>query len=165
MSALFSVGEYVARRFDGKVGKVMRMERYDDQWLYYVQFDVRDKTEDNPDGTWAGTEQAWRRRDTLHAHADRRSRDCDGDYSAGNVYEMTLEERCDAFGDLRFKERVMGSVVSLHGYGTLTVKPEGMDWDEQTEEGFVAVAVEWCEDECSDTRSWQRDHRAEAMGY
>lgn len=158
MSAAFSVGEYVERVFDGKVGRVKRTEEYEGAPLYYVQFgDAED--------VWAGTEPAWRPHFRTHAHADRRSRDCDGAYSSGNVYEMTLEERCDQFGDLRFKERVMGSVVSLHGHGELTVTPEGLDWHEETEEGFVAVAVEWCEEECADKRSWQRDHAAEAMGY
>jgi hypothetical protein len=91
--------------------------------------------------------------------------DCDGRYTAGHVTEMTLEERCDLFGDIFFKERVIGSTVNLHGHGTLTVKPEGVEWREQTDEGYRHVEVTWCEEECSDTRTWKRDHRAESMGY
>jgi hypothetical protein len=165
MDYKFSVGEYVARRIDGKVGKVIRTQEYDGAPLYYVQFDVRDKSEDNPDGTWAGTEAAWRRRDTLHAHVETESRDCDGRYTGGRVEEMTLEERCDAFGDLRFKDRVMAGVVTIHGNGELKVTPFSLEWHEITDEGYRAADVRWCEDECSDTRTWQRDHSAEAAGY
>lgn len=171
MSNLFSIGEYVARRMDGKVGKVMRMEPNSTDipggdWIYYVQFDPRDKSDDNPDGTWAGTEAAWQRRDSLHAHVETESQDCDGRYTSGRVEEMTLQERCDQFGDLHFKERVLANVVSLHAeQGTLTVTEHGLEWREQTEEGYRATDVEWCEDDCSEERPWQRDHRAEAMGY
>lgn len=102
---------------------------------------------------------------SLHAHIDNRSRDCDGDYSSGYVAEMTTQEKTERYPDLAFKERVVSGVVSLHSHGVLTVKPDGVTWNEQTDEGFRAVDVEWCEDECSDKRSWQRDHRAESMGY
>ena len=101
----------------------------------------------------------------LHAHMTSASRDCDGDYTAGHVYEMTTQEKADQFSDLVFKDRVLANVVSLHGYGTLTVTPEGIEWREDTEEGYRAVDVRWCEDECPEERSWQRDHRAEAAGY
>jgi len=101
----------------------------------------------------------------LHAHMEGSSRDCDGDYSRGHVYEMTTLEKDDQFGDLHFKQRVIGNIVSLHGHGTLTVTPERVRWHEQTEEGYSAAEITWCEDECADTRSWQRDHRAEAAGY
>jgi hypothetical protein len=100
----------------------------------------------------------------LHAHVDSRSRDCDGTYSSGYVCEMTTEERTGEFGDLRFQERVLGNAVTLHGHGTLEVTPDGMSWWETTDEGYRAVEVRWCEDDCPEA-SWQRDHRAEEMGY
>jgi hypothetical protein len=101
----------------------------------------------------------------LHAHVTTASRDCDGDYSSGYVLEMSTLEKDDQFPDLTFKDRVMGSIVSLHGHGTLTVTPEGLAWHEQTEEGYRAADVRWCEEGCEGERSWQRDHRAESMGY
>lgn len=101
---------------------------------------------------------------TLHAHVETDSRDCDGRYTGGHVLEMTLQERCDAMGDLHFKDRVLASVVSLHSDGTLTVSEDGMSWHERTDEGYRDAEVRWCEDDCEDA-SWQRDHRAEEMGY
>ena len=77
---------------------------------------------------------------------------------------MTLEERCDAMGDLHFKDRVLSGTVSLHADGTLNVYPDGLFWREDTEEGYRAIDVRWCEDDC-DEASWQRDHTAERMGY
>jgi hypothetical protein len=102
---------------------------------------------------------------TLHAHAESSSRDCDGDYTSGNVYEMTTLEKAASLGDLEFKDRVITNIISVHAHGTLTVKPTGVSWHEQTDEGYRHTDVEWCEDECADKRTWQRDHRAEAMGY
>jgi hypothetical protein len=164
MEQQFSVGEYVERVIDGKVGRVKRAEPgvadAEGDFYFYVQFDERDK-----DDVWAGTTQAWRRHYRLHAHVSTNSRDCDGDYSGGHVDEMTTQERCDQFGDLHFKERVLGNVVSLHGEGTAEISPSGIHWREQTDEGYRAADVEWCEDECESERPWQRDHRAEAMGY
>ena len=101
----------------------------------------------------------------LHAHMSGSSRDCDGTYSQGHVYEMTTQEKADQFGDLQFKDRVITNIITLHGYGTLTVTPAGASWSEQTDEGYRAVDILWCEDDCPNERSWQRDHRAEAMGY
>ena len=164
MEQQFSVGEYVARRFDGKVGVVKRVQPgvgdAEGDFYFYVQFDPRDAED-----IWAGTTGAWKRRDTLHAHVRTSSRDCDGDYSGGHVVDMILEERCDQFGDLHFRERVLGNIVTLHGHGTLKVTPEGLDWHEDTEEGYRAADVTWCENDCEVERPWRRDHRAESMGY
>lgn len=155
----FSIGEYVTRRMDGRVGVVKRIEPYGDEWLVYVQFDKRDA-----DDVWGGTEQAWVR-NPLHAHVTTESADCDGRYSSGRVEEMTLLERCDQFGELAFKDRVMSSVVTMHGHGELKVTPYRLEWHEQTDEGYRAADVEWCSDEGCPNRSWQRDHSAEAAGY
>lgn len=102
---------------------------------------------------------------TLHAHVSGSSRDCDGKYTFGRVEEMNDEERGDDLGDLHFKDRVLSNTVTLHGHGELTVKPEGLSWFEQTDEGYRESTVRWCEDDCPDMRSWQRDHSAEAAGY
>ena len=101
----------------------------------------------------------------LHAHMDGRSRDCDGDYSRGHVYEMTTLEKADRNPEFAFKERVLSNTVTLHGHGTLTVTPDGLSWHEQTDEGYSAAEIRWCEEDCTDKRTWQRDHRAESMGY
>ena len=156
----FSIGEWVQRRMDGKVGVVKKAEPYNDGHVYYVEF------QDEPGEVWAGFTPAWDRYHRLHAHMEGSSRDCDGTYTYGHVYEMTTQERADQFGDLEFKNRVVANVMSLHAiHGTLTVTEEGVEWNEQTEEGFRTAGVRWCEDDCPDERSWQRDHRAEEMGY
>jgi len=156
----FSVGEYVERRLDGKVGVVKKVQPYEGDFAFYVNF-----RDDLTDETWAGTTVAWRRHFRWHAHVTTSSRDCDGDYSGGHVVEMTLSERCDQFGEIHFKERVIGDTISVYGHGILNVAPEQVSWHEQTEEGYSAADVRWCEDDCPDTRSWQRDHRAEEAGY
>jgi len=162
----FSIGEWVERKMDGAVGVVRKTQEYGEDLIYYVDLapDVRRGGLLDND-LWAGNTGAWRRHFRWHAHVSSNSRDCDGDYSRGHVDEMTLQERCDQFGDLRFKERVLASTVTLHGEGTLEVTEHGLSWHEQTEEGYRAAEVTWCEDDCPDERSWQRDHRAEAAGY
>jgi len=165
----FSIGEWVERRYDGKVGVVKRVQPgvgdAEGDFYFYVDLDPHRRVKAADEDLWAGTTAAWRTHFRVHAHVSTSSRDCDGDYSGGHLDEMTLQERCDQFGDLHFKERVMGNVVSLHGHGTLTVTPTGLSWSEQTEEGYSAAEVRWCEDECEDERPWRRDHRAEAAGY
>jgi hypothetical protein len=158
----FVAGEFVARVLDGKVGQVVKAEPYNDTWIYYVDFSRFDHREEG--GLWGGLNGAWRPYFTLHAHVETESRDCDGRYTGGHVEQMTLQERCDPYGDLLFRQRVLGGVVSLHGRGTLDVSPEGMTWNETTEEGYRAADVRWCEDDCPEA-SWQRDHTAERMGY
>lgn len=157
----FSIGEWVERRMDGKVGRVHSTQRFNDEDIFYVDLGGRNKQED----IWAGSAGAWRRHFRVHAHVETSSRDCDGLYTGGHVLEMTLQERCDHFGDLHFQQRVLAGVVTLHGTGTLTVNPEGLSWHEVTDEGYRAEEVRWCEDECPEERSWQRDHTAESMGY
>ena len=161
MEPKFSVGEWVERIMDGAVGVVRRMEQWDNDWVFYVDTDPQRPREDN---VWAGTTSAWTRHFRWHAHVETDSADCDGRYTSGRIDEMTLQERCDQFGDLHFKERILGNAVTLHGHGTLTVTPDGLSWHEQTEEGYRANEVRWCEEDC-EGRTWQRDHRAESMGY
>ena len=164
MEQQFSVGEWVERRMDGKVGKIKRVGVYNDDYSYAVDLDP---SRPEKDDVWSGTTAAWRRAFRVHAHVETSSRDCDGTYTAGHVMELTLEERCDQFGDLHFKDRVMASIVTIHGHGTLTVTPSRLSWHEQTEEGYRAAEVRWCEDDCPEAgwKSWHRDHSAEAAGY
>lgn len=169
MQQQFSVGEWVERIFDGQVGVVKRVQPgvgdAEGDFYFYVDLDPHRRVKAADEDLWAGTTGAWRRHYRWHAHVTTSSRDCDGDYSGGHVDEMTLEERCDQFGDLHFRERVAMNVVSLHGEGTLTVSSTGVHWHEQTEEGYRAADVRWCEEDCPDERSWQRDHSAERAGY
>ena len=101
----------------------------------------------------------------LHAHIETESQDCDSRYSQGRVAEMTTEEKGETFSDLVFKDRVITGIISVHGYGTMTVTPEKVTWNESTEEGYRWAEVTWCNDTCSGLASWQRDHAAEAAGY
>lgn len=103
-----------------------------------------------------------------HAHVGTESRDCDGRYTGIYVEMPNDDERCDLLGDLYFKQRVLDDIVSLHGDGTLKVSPTGLDWYEQTDEGYRSAEVLWCADDtCSDIRPRHRyrDHTAEAAGY
>lgn len=159
---MFAIGEWVERKFDGRIGKVLRIDQYDGADLYCVDLDPQRPANED---VWSGSAGAWDSVFRVHGHATSRSRDCDGDYSGGSTYEMTAQERTDQFGDLMFKERVIGSVVTAHGHGNLAVTPDGIEWHEETEEGFHEVSVRWCEDECAGGTPWRRDHRAEAAGY
>ena len=101
----------------------------------------------------------------LHAHVETESQDCDSRYTGGRVDEMTTEEVNEEFPEMVFKDRVVADIIFLHGYGTLTVTPEKVTWNESTEEGYRWVEVTWCRDNCSGLVSWHRDHAAEAAGY
>lgn len=163
MDNMFIVGEWVTRRTDGVVGIVRGVQEYNDGPLYRVELQrPRISPEEN---TVLGSEGAWDRLHKVHAHVTTSSRDCDGDYRSGRSVELTAEERCDSFGDISFKERVIANVITVHGYGTLSVTPEGVEWGENTEEGYRMASVEWCEDNCPNVKPWHRDLRAEAAGY
>lgn len=101
----------------------------------------------------------------LHAHWTSAARDCDGLYEQGGVYEMTTLEQGDDLAAYSFKTRVLASTVNLAGSGVLNVTEDGLTWSEATDEGYRAANVRWCEDECDDERTWQRDHTAERAGY
>lgn len=165
MGNKFLMGERVVRIMDGLEGKVVRMEPYGDTFLYAVDLG-REPMEGFTDDIWSGTEEAWRRARTLHAHVETNSRDCDGDYRKGYVDFLTTTERVSDFGEMEFKERVMVSAVSVHAeHGTLEVTATGLEWRQPTEEGYSSTSVTWCEQEDCDRSSYQRDFRAEAAGY
>lgn len=98
----------------------------------------------------------------------------------GHEYVMTLtdEERqmhedangINDFHDLVFKGRVLVSVVSLDPSGPdsdaeVHLRSDGFTYDEPTDEGYRHAEVTWCEDECDQNASSQRDVYAEMMGY
>lgn len=165
MGNAFLVGEYVERKSDGLRGKVVEIDTFQGEFAYKVDLG-RPPMEGHQDDCWWGTEEAWRRALKIHAHVDTRSADCDGTYDKGYVDIPTTVERVSEFGELEFKERVMVSVVSLHAeHATLEITATGLSWSQPTEEGYVNTSVRWCEDEYCDRSSYQRDYRAESMGY
>lgn len=162
----FVVGEYVRRRLDGLVGVVKEIAIFQGDASYKVDLGRPPIAPDMKDDCWWGTAEAWERAVLTHAHVDTRSADCDGTYDKGYTDVPSTLERCSQFGELEFKERVMCSVVSLSAeHGTLEVTATGIEWRQPTEEGYSNTSVTWCEKEDCDRSSYQRDFRAEAMGY
>lgn len=103
----------------------------------------------------------------MHAHINKRSRDCDGEYRSGYTMPMTHEEsQAESFGEIDFKQRILTSEVSVYAEeAVLAVSREGLEWHEITDEGYRETSVRWCEDDCVDEKAWQRDLSAEAAGY
>lgn len=166
MGNKFLVGEHVVRVMDGLPGVVKEISTFQGEFSYKVDLG-RDPLPGYTDDLWWGTETAWRRARTIHAHVVTRSRDCDGDYEKGHTDVLTTTERVSDFGELEFKERVMNSVVSFSAEytSTLTITSDVMVWEQPTDEGYVHTDVTWCEQDTCDRSSYQRDYRAEAMGY
>lgn len=162
MNQEFLIGEWVERRTDGAIGIVIGVEQYDGEYLFRVRLQ---RSGDPTLNEVLGTTAAWDHYHRVHAHVVWSSADCDGRYSGGRVEHPVSTERTNQFGDLHFKERLLGDVVSFHRHGTVTVTPDGFTWHCDTDEGHEHTVVEWCEDEGCDDKRWQRDHRAEAMGY
>jgi hypothetical protein len=110
------------------------------------------------------------RRFELHAHVDTYAADCDGPISRSYVETANDDERTSEFGDLEFRERVLGSRISWSpaegATVTVQITADGFETNEPTEEGYRAASVRWCEDSSCDTgaRS-QRDVYAERAGY
>lgn len=158
----FVAWEFVERISDGAVGQVRAIYRHaDDTWTYGVKLE---HVPGQNDYVTVG-EGALRRYHRIHAHVNSDSRDCDGTYLKSHTEVLTTEERCSRYGDLYFKDRVVTSIISLHGHGTLKVESEGCVWDEPTEEGHRLIVVTWCDDEDCDRTGSQRDLTAESMGY
>jgi hypothetical protein len=110
-----------------------------------------------------------------HAHVSSESADCDGRYSRSHVVHMNADEIRESwqdendFSEINFRERVLGSVVSLTTFtegqeGSVTITEHGFTYSRPTDEGYESVEVTWCEDDCDDASTY-RDHRAESMGY
>lgn len=165
MSNLFSIGEWVRFKSDGTEAVVKRVLPLAPEGpvRYIVDTDPQRPKEEN---RLYVREEDLDRRFHTHAHIESESRDCDGKYTSGRVDVPTLAERCDVFGELVFKDRILTSVVTIHGSGTLSVTPDGLEWHEDTDEGYRREDVRWCEEQdCPDMKPWQRDHTAESMGY
>ena len=113
---------------------------------------------------------------TIHAHIETYSTDCDGALSSGYILTPNPAELADeAFGDIRFHNRVVTNIVntySIDNNATLRVtRVSGNEvqlmWNEPTEEGGRAAEALICTDERCDLEEqpWRRDHQAEAAGY
>lgn len=160
MANKFIANEYVERISDGAVGQVKGIHLTSDEtWVYGVQMGRQ------PEGYKIIAEGNLRRHTRLHAHVESRSRDCDGTYDKTWVDVPSTVERMNEYGDLEFQNRVVTSVISLFGHGTLTVASESCSWHEETEEGYRHVEITWCAEEDCDRTSTFRDHTAESMGY
>lgn len=144
-------------------------------WGVHVGLDLESNGRTRPEdetGVW-GTEQAFRPAPRLHAHVETWSRDCDGDYSGGHIVAMTDEERRSEFSEIHFMERVTGDIASPYalefgGKLEVSVYEDGtkrLDWRATTDEGYRQAEVTFCSDDCATDDTWQRDHRAESMGY
>lgn len=84
----------------------------------------------------------------LHAHLFFESRDCDGQYDHSRIARPTAEEQADTFGDLTFKRRMVEEIMSIVAEdGTLTIRPDYVEWRESTEEGYCYAIAEWCGEE------------------
>jgi hypothetical protein len=110
----------------------------------------------------------------LHAHVSTVSADCDGQYYNAHVVTFNDDERAESgliyndFSEIHFMERVLNNVASPYAVRQLklTMDEEGIDGNEDTEEGYRSFRVEWCRSESCDTDETERhDYRAEAMGY
>lgn len=159
----FEIGEYVRRKMDNAVGIVRRVDVHEERPMYLVE--LQEGPAFPADRTFWGNEGAWTPGYLLHAHLSRVSRDCDGEYTYEAVARMEKSERCSEFGDLEFKGRVTGEVISFHEYGDLSVTPEGVAWSMRTEEGYVHTEMTWCEEPDCEDMSTARDLSAERAGY
>lgn len=101
----------------------------------------------------------------IHAHVDVRARDCDGVVSSGSIVQPDLSHRRHQFGDLLFKEAVLGSCVHFHQEGRVEIRPDEVEITQYTDEGYRQTMIAWCDSKCSGDGRWYRDHSAEAAGY
>jgi hypothetical protein len=107
---------------------------------------------------------------TLHAHIETLSVDCDGPLYRNYCFTLTDDEKADQFGDLVFRDRVLGAMVTWWpaegAECTVRITRDGFTTDEPTEEGSRGSQVRWCEDAgCDTNQAGQRDVFAEQMGY
>ena len=159
----FIVGEYVQQRDDGVLATVLTCEEtHNYPTLYRVEVEGALGYEKYV----FATEHSWMPY-VPHAHITHRSRDCDGVYEHDLVVMPTDEERCNIYGDMEFKRRMISEAISISGFGgTLDLEGDTFSWYEKTEEGYVQVSGQWCYD-CGETdKSYSfRDFTAEAAGY
>jgi hypothetical protein len=87
----------------------------------------------------------------LHVHVEKASADCDGTYVHEDHIGLTSEDRADQFGDIHFRERIVGQTVNSYcGLGgRLDVRSHedmvvSLEWNEPTDEGYRHVSVDFC---------------------
>jgi hypothetical protein len=89
--------------------------------------------------------------------------------NADEIRESWQDE--NDFSEINFRERVLGSVVSLTTFrdgqvGSVEITEHGFTYSRPTDEGFESTDVRWCEDDdCVDAPVTFRDHSAEKAGY
>lgn len=109
----------------------------------------------------------------LHAHVSTASADCDGPTYRDYVEVFNDAERAESqqevndFSDIHFMQRVMMNVCSPYAVHQMriTVDETGIEYSEQTEEGYRSGEVRWCRDDCDTGEAHYRDVYAEQMGY
>lgn len=111
----------------------------------------------------------------LHAHVSTSAADCDGrvhneyvaTFSPDEIAERDAADGVNDFSDIHFMQRVMMNVASPYAVHQMTVKvdEDGIDVNEQTEEGYRSANVRWCHDDCDTDERGHRDEYAEMMGY
>lgn len=111
---------------------------------------------------------------SLHAHVFTESCDCDGpkgyDYivtlNSDEFAEHVRQNGVNDFHAYRFKERVLGGIVSFSSKARIEVDELGFTYSEATEEGYRNVEARWCNNAyCDPSVTSQRDRFAEAAGY
>lgn len=160
---MFIVGEYIQKRDEELLAIVLTCESVDSAApIYRVEIEGAL----GYDRYVFATEYTWKPY-VPHAHITRRSRDCDGEYVSEFTMKPTEVERCNIFGDMQFKRRVISEEISIFGFGgTLDFEGDTFTWYEKTEEGYIRIEGEWCDDcDDADKPSSFRDLAAEAAGY
>jgi len=103
----------------------------------------------------------------MHAHVQTSATDCDGTYLRRYTLLMTEEQKTAEFGDIEFMNDVFTNLCGPFAVSLMSIEVvEGsVTWSERTEEGGRSGSITWCEEDCKDTGSEQRDLTAEAAGY
>jgi hypothetical protein len=111
---------------------------------------------------------------TLHAHVDTASADCDGPLYRSWVETFNDEEIAEShkevndFSDIHFMNRVFANQCGPYAVRQLriTVDDTGFEYHEVTDEGYRNGTVRWCHhDTCDPGERTHRDVYAEQMGY
>jgi len=114
--------------------------------------------------------------ENLHAHVSTASADCDGpmyneyvdSFNDAEIAEREAAQGINDFSDIHFMQRVMMNHCSPYAAHQMriTVDDSGVEWHEQTEEGYRSGEIRWCHDEnCDPNYTSHRDVYAEMMGY
>lgn len=112
---------------------------------------------------------------TLHAHVSTASADCDGPiyrsyvatYNRAETAEHESAQGVNDFSDIHFMQRVMMNHCSPFAVRQMrvTLDETGVEWHEDTEEGYRNGEIRWCRDDCDTDETGYRDVYAERAGY